>query len=152
MELEGIISLSLSIFASIGAIYTYIVHTRKLNIQQQQINNYQLKRELEEINEKKKASIEAQVYKAANNWKIEIRNKGKNTATNIRLISEDISNDSSVYLLVPDNFLPYPSLLPQGSFDLSVMLANGHKNIHRIKLMWDDDFSKDRTQEQDISF
>lgn len=42
MNIETYISLGLSILAAIGASYTYVVHTRRLNSQQRQINDYQL--------------------------------------------------------------------------------------------------------------
>lgn len=38
MKWESIVSILISIGAAIGALYTYFVHTRKLNEQQKQIN------------------------------------------------------------------------------------------------------------------
>lgn len=58
MNIENYISLCLSILAAIGASYTYIVHTRRLNSQQKQINDYQLRHLKEEEDEKKKALIQ----------------------------------------------------------------------------------------------
>ena len=52
MNIETYISLGLSILATIGTLYTYIVHTSKLNSQQKEINSYYIKH-LKEENEEK---------------------------------------------------------------------------------------------------
>lgn len=163
MNWESIVSISISVGAAIGALYTYFVHTQKLNEQQKQINEqltllnkYQIDKNKEEEENKKKALIEANTYSTHNgkykSWRIKIYNKGNVKALNIRLVSTDIDNDDKVNLRIPDGFLPYPSLLPQQSFEIGVALFSSHKDFYRIKLVWDDDSAKDRLQEQDISF
>ena len=57
MNIETYISLGLSVLAAIGASYTYVVHTRRLNSQQKQITDYQLKHLKEEEDEKKKEHL-----------------------------------------------------------------------------------------------
>lgn len=163
MKWESIVSILISIGAAIGALYTYFVHTRKLNEQQKQINEqlsllnkYQIDKNKEEEDNKKKALIEANTFSTYNgkykSWRIKIYNKGSAKALNIRLVSPDIDNDDMVDLRVPNGFLPYPSLVPQQSFEIGVVLSCNHKDFHRIRLIWDDESGKDRFQEQDISF
>ena len=163
MSWESNVTMGLSALAAFGSLYTYLVHNRKLNKQQKQINeqvallnNYQLEKNKEEENNKKKALIEANVVPYFNgrhkSWKIKIYNKGVSKASNISLISDDLQNDAMITLLRIDELLPYPSLVPQQSFEIYVRLCSGYKSIYRIKLVWDDDFGEKQYQEQDLSF
>lgn len=165
----------LTIFLTfLGGIYMYVNHTRKLNKQQEkineqderlneqqhqlneqqkQINEYQLQKNNEEALEKKQAIIEANVYKAGkSNWKMKIYNRGKAKATNIDFESESLDNDDRINLIGDPNMFPLPSLLPQGSIELEVMLCIGHQSIHRMKFTWNDESGTERSQEQDVVF
>lgn len=165
MKWESLVSLILSSISVLGALYTYIVHNRKLNKQQEDINlqtkeinqqtklinNFQLEKNEKEIEENKKAIIEAYAFKGLKNWIIKIYNKGKAKATNIRLESDDLKEEKG-FILFHDDLLPYPSLIPQHSFEIHVLLTTGCINAPKIKLIWDDDYDKDRYLEQNINF
>lgn len=161
----------ITLFTFIGGIYMYVNHTRrlnnqqkKLNAQQEQLNDqqaklneYQLQKSKEEELEKKQAVVEAYVFKTVNTkgktvWKMKIYNKGKAKALNINYESETLKKDNSIKLLISDNTLPIPSLLPQGSVEFAVMLCAGHKLSHRFKFTWEDESGIDRSQEQDVIF
>ncbi len=152
MELNDIITIFLSSLGVIGALYTYIVHTKRLNSQQKQINEYQIRKMKEETLEKKQAWIEANVYKAGKGWKMKIYNKGKAKATNINFESQTLEEDQGINVYKDPGMFPIPSLPPQNSVELTVFLLYGHKPIHKIKFTWDDEFSSDRSQEQDVIF
>lgn len=152
MKLNDIITIFLSSLGVIGAIYTYIVHTKRLNSQQKQINEYQIRKMEEETLEKKQAWIEANVYKVGKGWKMKIYNKGKAKATNIDFKSETLDDDSSIELIGDPKMFPVPSLLPQSCVELTVLLCYGHKPIHKILFTWDDESGNNRSQEQDVIF
>ncbi|RHU30982.1 hypothetical protein DXD68_04095 [Parabacteroides sp. TM07-1AC] len=161
----------ITLFTFIGGIYMYVSHTRrlnnqqkKLNAQQEQLNDqqtklneYQLQKSKEEELEKKQALIEAYVFKTMDRrgnsaWRMKIYNKGKAKASNINFESESLEMDNSINLLIADNTLPIPSLLPQGSVEFAVILCTGHKLSHRFKFTWEDESGIDRSQEQDVIF
>lgn len=54
MNWEPIVSISISVGAAIGALYTYFVHTQKLNEQLTLLNKYQIDKNKEEEENKKR--------------------------------------------------------------------------------------------------
>lgn len=152
MELNDIVTALLSLVAVIGSIYTYIVHNKRLNNQQRQINDYEIKKLEEERLEKKQALVEANVYKSGGIWKMKIFNRGKARATNIRFESKTLDEDSSIRLNYDLEMYPIPSLLPNDSVEITVILCNGHKPVHKMLFTWDDESGAGRSQEQDVIF
>ncbi len=57
METKDIITLSVSILALLGSIFTYFAHSKRLNKQQEQINDFQLTRLQKEKEDSKKADL-----------------------------------------------------------------------------------------------
>lgn len=147
MEKETI-SLVLSIFAAIGASYTYVVHTRRLNSQQRQINDYQLRQLKEEEENKKKAFIEcALIQKPSEVFNtldyIQLTNKGKATAYNIALEVDK----QKISLHVADGVLPLPELHPGQSFEM-LYYKNSNDYHYKIVVIWDDEFKKGEKAER----
>lgn len=144
----------------LGGIYMYFNHThrlneqqRKLNEQQVQLNDYQIEKSKTEALEKKQAIIEASVYKTGKSvWIMRICNKGKAKATNIDFTSATLDADSAIKIFRNHAMIPIPSLIPDGTVELSVVLFVGHKPSHKIAFTWDDEFGKGRTKEQDVFF
>ena len=100
MKWDSIVSLAVSAAAAFGTLYVYIVHTRKLNLQQKQINEYQIKKSKEEEDKKKKAIIEANIYKTdakGPSWRMKICNKGQTKARNISYSAPDIGDYPKKY-------------------------------------------------------
>lgn len=86
MNIETYISFLFSVLAIGGTCYTYFAHTKKLNAQQKQLNDYQLKQLKEEEEKKKKALIECNVIQNTNDIighlnEIQIINKGMATVS-----------------------------------------------------------------------
>lgn len=146
VDLSDIISL----IALIGTIITYWVHSRKLNTQQKQINEFQIRKGLEEEDNKKKALICANTFKSSKGWRIRVYNKGEATARNIRFYSDDIGMEESGIELRVD-MKSYPLLNKGDHFDIVMLLAEGHNPAPIIKLVWDDFFGKDRENEQSLN-
>lgn len=165
------INLFISIFTFFGGLYMYIIHTcrlnqqqnrlnmqqEQLNAQQAKLNEYLLQKSKEETLEKRQAFIEAYVYRTQDGkgkpvWKMRIYNKGKSKARNIKFESKTLDNDNGIHLLIPDDMFPIPSIQPQGYVDICIMLLVGHNLSHKIKFIWDDETGVNRSQEQDVLF
>jgi hypothetical protein len=139
-----------------GWLYTWYVD-RKVKTQEIALNDLQIKKYKEEA-ESKKAIIEANVYRTpptrsrVSGWRMKIYNKGKSTAKNIRIESEDIEKiDSHIKLYIPDELLPYPLLHPQTSFEIVMIVNSGHDRMPKIKFIWDDDYGRNQEREQILS-
>lgn len=146
IDLSDIISL----IALLGTVITYWMHSRKLNTQQRQINDFQIKRSLEEEEDKKKAFVRANTFKSPQGWRLRVYNKGEATARNIRLIFNDNGlSKSGIELRI--NIKSYPLLNKDDKFDIVMILAEGHNPAPIIKLIWDDCFGKDREYEQSLN-
>lgn len=142
MNIETYISFLFSVLAIGGTCYTYFAHTKKLNAQQKQLNDYQLKQLKEEEEKKKKALIECNVIQNTNDIighlnEIQIINKGMATAYNIMLEVDK----KKIMLMVSDQELPLPELRPGQTIEISY-----HKKAidyhYRVDLTWDDEFKE----------
>ena len=165
------INLLVTALTFLGGIYMYFNHTHRLNEQQKklneqqeqlnqqqvQLNEYQIEKSKAEALEKKQAIIEASVHKTTDKkgksvWIMKICNKGKTKASNIDFTSATLDADPAIKILRNPEMIPIPSLIPDGTVELSVVLFIGHKPSHKIVFTWDDEFGKGRTQEQDVFF
>ena len=119
--------------------------TKQLDIRLKQM---ELERKEKESEDSKKAFVEVNVIetprKQAN--KLRFYNKGKSIARNIRFTipTDDVAN--VIQLHMSNEYLPYPQLLPQQSFDVSYIDFGGQPH-QTIVITWEDDFSMDRTVE-----
>lgn len=140
------------LIALAGWLYTWYVD-RKVKTQEIALNDIQLKRLKTEESDSKKAIIEANIYKSGkSSWKMKIYNKGKASAKNIRLLSDDIEKDGSrIDLIIHKETLPYVLLHPQTSFEIPVVLYSGHSRAPKIKFIWDDDYGDNQEREQILS-
>lgn len=148
MNIETYISLVLSLLATLGALYTYIIHTRRLNSQQKQINDYQLKHLKEEEDGKKKALIQCcNISMPGNQMDIlQIQNIGSAVAYNVNF---DV-DEEDVQFNMSDKLFPFPKLLPGQSIE--IRYYNGSNNEHQtITFTWDDDYKKGERIEQVLS-
>src|SRR5690606_2878301 len=85
------ISLTLSIAAFLGSIFTYFKHDRILKRQEKKLNEYQLQKIEQEQEDNKKAVLRAELQNAGSNKRnLQIANVGLSTAKNVRLrLSDD---------------------------------------------------------------
>lgn len=116
--------------------------TKKLDLKLKQIELASKEKESEAI---KKALVEVYVIETPSRQanKLRFYNKGKAIARNIRFTipSDDETNDIS--LRMSNDYLPYPQLLPQQSFDIPYVIF-GHSPHQTIIITWEDDFSMER--------
>lgn len=113
-----------------------------LLLMQQQVQKHD-----EEIIECKKADIEVNVVEMprGSNNKLKFYNRGKAIAYNVKFkITSDTG--ANIQLFMDKNYLPFPKLLPQQSFDI-VYIQFSHEPHHTILMTWDDDFCKGQSKE-----
>lgn len=136
-----------SVFISFVALVKSFLTGRKakkidLLLKQQQL----AKQELEEV-ESKKADVEVNVVEMprGNNNLLRFYNKGKSPAYQIKVVLPLDKNDD-IKFAIPNDYLPYPKLMPQQSFDISY-LDLGCMPHQTVEITWDDDFEKNRKKE-----
>lgn len=148
-----IVSLIISFLAFAFAIYVYILHDRKLNIQQKILNTYQLSIIEKNLAEDKKADIRVSIInkqysRSSNSWTgtILIKNVGKSTAMNVRFCPKYNS-------MSPLQNLSFPQrLLPKEEYEIPMRWYwDTFEETHLI-VMWDDEFDKNREIKYTLSF
>ena len=141
MEISDWISLGSFIIAALALIYSWYTGRK--------IHKLDLIIKTEE-EESQKASIECNVIKTSKGEMniLKIYNKGQAKAYNVNFAILD-DPEENISLNMPDNYLPYPILLPQQSFEVRYILFRRRPHF-TIKIEWDDDFKKGRNQTQII--
>lgn len=125
---------------------------RKKWREQSEINKRILQEYSDKEDNRKKALVRAEAFKAGQGWRIHITNNGEGVARNIRFVSEDIENDGAIIVSMPVK--KYPILNQDDSWNIVMHLANGHNPVPIVKLIWDDEFVMNREREQalDLTF
>ena len=136
-----------SLVVSAGAIFWTWLTSRKLNKQQEQINNFTIKRQNEEAEEMKKASIQI----ISESRGLFVRNLGKAIARNIR-INSDTFNDPDSNIEIVDDILPYEELHPNDFFQLEIILSLGHPKNVNATVLWDDDSAQNNKKSVTLQF
>ena len=101
-----------------------------------------------EFEESKKASVEVNVVETSSKQlnKLRFYNKGKAIARKIQIEIPTDDELNKIQLRISNNYLPYPQLLPQQSFDIAYYNFS-HLPHQTVIITWEDDFSKDRKVE-----
>lgn len=138
----------ISAFISLVAVVVSFFSGRKTRQLDLRLKQIELARKEKESEESKMASVEVNVVDAARKQanKLRFYNKGKAIARNIRfsIPTDDEAND--IQLRMSNDYLPYPQLLPQQSFDVPYLDLSDLPH-QTIVITWEDDFSKDRKVE-----
>lgn len=140
-----VISIIISIAALSFSIFTYLKNERKLNEQQEEINDYNLKEYKKKEELDKMAKIEATVHDVPNGIKkIRIQNSGRAMARNVKIkIPEDLRK------YVHEN--PFPlDIKPQLSNDISLLIWKRIPNQVILEFEWEDEKRKDNKKTQTI--
>jgi len=139
-------SLIISILALIVTIYTYIKHDRKIKEQEQLINKHQIAKIEEEKTQLKQAIVRASLIPGNKGSRIlRVYNKGKASATNVRLIINDEPN----YLYATNPF-PFPLLNESENVDLNISLHNGTPDNISFIILWNDEYKEDNAHSQTV--
>lgn len=148
METSELISICLSSVAVVGTLFTYIKHDKKIKTQEAKLNQYQISQIEEEVIEKKKALVKANIFdEGPAGKKLKIFNAGKAKATNIRLEFLDGINSGQVNM----SHFPYRLLNPLDNTEVLFNKYSCVKPTITVKLTWDDDFQMNNEFEQDFT-
>lgn len=141
---ETIFSIA-GLLISLVALLVSIFSDRKTKQLDLKLKQMELASKEKDSEEAKKALVEVNVIETPSRQanKLRFYNKGKAVARNISfsIPSDDEADD--IQLRMSLDYLPYPQLLPQQSFDISYY--NQSRLPHQtIVITWEDDFSEVR--------
>lgn len=120
----------------LGAVFMYVAHDRKLK-------NLQIKQLKEEQVKKKQADIKCNAYRSKSNSIVKIVNAGPSDASNVRV--EIIDQDKLKGLIFfHENWGPYDLINATNSVEERIALCCGHTEHIKLKIVWNDDYCKDR--------
>ena len=120
----------------LGAVFMYVAHDRKLK-------NLHIKQLKEEQDKKKQADIKCNAYRSKSNSIVKIVNAGPSDASNVRV--EIIDQDKLKGLIFfHENWGPYDLINATNSVEERIALCCGHTEHIKLKIVWNDDYCKDR--------
>ena len=120
----------------LGAVFMYVAHDRTLK-------NLQIKQLKEEQDKKKQADIKCNAYRSKSNSIVKIVNAGPSDASNVRV--EIIDQDKLKGLIFfHEKWGPYDLINAANSVEERIALCEVHDEFIKLKIVWDDDFSKNR--------
>lgn len=124
------------VISFLGAVFMYVAHNRKLK-------NLQIKQLKEEQDKKKQADIKCNAYRSKSNSIVRIVNAGPADASNVRV--EILDQDKLERLIFfHEKWGPYDLINASNSVKERIALCEGHDEFIKLKIVWDDDFSKNR--------
>lgn len=141
---DTIISI-ISAIISLAAVVVSIFSGRKTRQLDLKLKQMELSCKEKESEESKKAEVEVNVVETASKQanKLRFYNKGKAVARNIRFTIPTDDEADDIQLRMSNDYLPYPQLLPQQSYDIPYL--NFSNLPHQtIVITWEDDFSNER--------
>lgn len=144
-------SMAISFVSMLGALAVYIVHEKMIKAQTKLINDFQLAEYKKKQEDEKKASLRAEIYKMGDNWRVIVQNEGVAPAKNIRLVSDDLNIKNGI-VVINQEIVPFPILNRNDRFHIDIGLTEGCNMKPTIELIWNDDFSYDRSVSQALCF
>ena len=140
MDTGDIISSFLSSLAIILTIVMYLKHDKRLKKQEEMLNAYQLKKIEEEESESKKAQVRGNLIKGLKGRRdLRVYNTGKSPAKNI-IITFMEDSDKNVTTIPYSS--PFEFLNTNDHFDIIMYPIVSATHVLKVKLTWEDDFSK----------
>ncbi|MBR6893928.1 MAG: hypothetical protein IKN15_12000 [Bacteroidaceae bacterium] len=125
-----------SVIGFLCAVYMYVAHDRKLK-------NLQIKQLKEDEDKKKQADIKCNAYRSKSNSIVKIVNAGPSNASNVRV--EILDQDKLEGLIFfHEIWGPYDLINATNSVEERIALCCGHTEYIKLKIVWNDDYCKDR--------
>lgn len=134
----------MSALGILGGLWAYFRHDRKLKIQGKKLNELQI-RQIQKSEEKDlQANIKCYVnHGNKGNAIVKIVNAGPADATNVRV--EIIDKDKLEGLIFyHDVWGPYDLINATNSVDERISLCCGYTEFIKLKIVWDDNYKKNR--------
>ena len=142
----------LSALGIIGGLWAYLRHDRIIKRQEKILNDFQIEQIKKEQAKEKMAEMKARIDSNRNGTdKIRFVNAGKANAYNIRIIFLTPKEDMEK-IYYGTNFGPYEVINPQSYREEVFYLCEGHPDTIEIKIIWDDEFQKNRSIELSVPF
>lgn len=138
-----------SLLVAIVALIKSFMSDIKVNKLDIQLKEQELRQHMEDEADAKKANIEVEVIESVSSNRLNhlrFYNKGRASACNIAFEICSEGEDNTIILNIQEDYLPYPKLLPFQKFDVPFM-NYGSKPHQTIKISWDDNFAKGRSEE-----
>lgn len=109
-------------------------------VQQKQLNDLMIAKELAEVQNAKKAELSASYVKELKGSKVKVFNKGQAVARNVRLVVED---EGDAFQLMDLGIFPLEAMEPQQGVSLIAAVHMGSPPKMAVTLIWDDDTGAD---------
>lgn len=147
MEVSDIIALGSLLVAFVALVKSFL-SGRKVKAMDLLLKQRELEKASLEDDEIRKADVEVNVVETPQGSynKIRFYNKGKSSAYNIRFEITSDEGIDAINLRIQQDYLPYPKLLPQQSFDIQ-FINHGDAPHQTILITWDDSYGKGRSKE-----
>lgn len=135
--------LILSTLGIIGGVFAYLRHDHKLKLQEKCLNDLQIRQLQKAESRELQADIKCNAYRSKSNSIVRIVNAGPADASNVRV--EILGQDKLDGLIFfHENWGPYDLINAANSVEERIALCEGHDEFIKLKIVWDDDFCKDR--------
>ena len=129
MNLTDLIAIFSLIFSVSAFVYS-IMAEKKVKENNKKLQQYEIKSYKEKEDEKKKALIEAKIYRSEKWTLINVYNRGLGTARNIIFLNTDDWDKNGIF--VESGKSPYPFLHNGGCFDMKLIIA---ERLHKTQMI-----------------
>ena len=144
----AIISFLIAVISFAWGIYVYFRHENKLKKQECIINDFTIKKNREEEENKKKAILGLKGIKKEDNKRfIRVYNNGLAEGRNVNVSIDDIDEH-----IMPRPPMDIPLLNPNENFEIFCLTTTQRKDRYRCTITWDDDFSEKRSTVSYLTF
>ena len=134
-----------SICGIIGGLFMYYRHDKRIKKQEKLLNDFQIKQYKKAEEQEKQAKVECSIINVDKGTrKVRFYNSGLADAHNVRV---EVLNSSNLDRIVFFGIWgPYDLITSRnGSREEKIMLYEGHPDVLKLRIMWDDDFENDRS-------
>ena len=145
-NLISLVSLAISLFTLIFSIFIYKKHGKRLDLQQEELNAFQISKYNEEKTLSRCANITGElISNGRGKVSFIVTNTGKDIARNIRI---NIINCPNCIIL--SDITNINSLGPNKTWTFTLHLSNGCPTFFTFKYTWDDGYAENREITEDI--
>lgn len=142
----------MSAMGILGGLWAYFRHDRKIKNQEKILNDFQIKQIEKEVAKEKMAEMKANIISSHKGTaKIRFVNAGKVNAYNVR-IEILTPEEEMARIYYGANFGPYDVVNPQSYREETLFLCEGHSDTIDLKIIWDDEYQKNRSVSLSVPF
>lgn len=141
----------MSVLGILGGLWAYFRHDRKIKSQEKILNDLQIKQMEKELEKESMADMKARIISGyRGNAKIRFINAGKVDAQNVRIVI--LSSEEDMSGIIHSNWGPYNVVSPQLYREENLALCEGHSDTINLKIIWDDEYQKNRSVSFSVPF